>query len=62
MIHMELLWSKPKCEECKHQSFVFYDKIKIGQVVRRGCAARGANIENNKYFSRMTNCWYFEKK
>ena len=59
---MELRWNKPKCEKCRHRAKVNYDKGKINKVNGWRCAARGHDIENNTYYKRMDNCWYFEKK
>jgi len=57
---MELLWNKPKCDKCRHKAASRYKEL--GKEWAWDCKARQMPIENNAYYKRMTNCWYFEKK
>jgi hypothetical protein len=57
---MEMLWSKPKCSTCRHQNSIGYGDL--GKPVDWRCDARQVIVENNKYYNRLGNCWYFEKK
>jgi hypothetical protein len=56
---MELLWNKPKCDKCKYKANIRYKNFK---EFGWDCKARQIAIENNKYYNRMGNCWYFERK
>lgn len=57
---MEMLWNKPLCSKCKHKANVRYKTL--GREFAWDCKARQMPIENNAYYKRMGNCWYFEKK
>jgi hypothetical protein len=59
---MELFWNKPKCDKCKHKANIRYSKQQLGKEWAWDCRARQMPIENNSYYKRMNNCWYFEKK
>ena len=58
---MEMLWGKPRCDQCRHRSRVYYGK-QLGKAVGWACRARQASIEDNYFYKNMRNCWYFEKK